>query len=82
MGKTIVLQLPYESWASSPGYQSLKNFVNHLTFINDSAERAVKMVSEFCQILTESSKSRRELIEVVEQNRKKYGGFDKKTLNE
>ena len=40
------------------------------------------MISEFCQILTESLKSRRELIEVVEQNRKKYGGFDKKTLNE
>ena len=51
-----------------------------MTFINDSAERAVKMVSEFCQILTESSKSRRELIEVVEQNRKKYGGFDKKNI--
>ena len=56
--------------------------LKNLTFINDSAERAVKMFSEFCQILTESSKSRRELIEVVEQNRKKYGGFDKKTLNE
>ena len=76
------LKQPVESWVLSSGYNSLKNFVNHLSFINDSSERAVKMISEFVQILTESSKSRTELIEVVEQNRKMYGGTDKQTLNQ
>ena len=72
------LTKPINDWEFDSGFQELKAFVFSLTSVNDS----VKLISDFCGILTKSSKSRRELLEVVEKNRNQYSDFRKVTLNQ
>ena len=76
------LSKPINDWEFDSGFQELKAFVFSLTSVNDSAERSVKLISDFCGIITKSSKSRRELLEVVEKNRNQYSDFRKVTLNQ
>ena len=49
--------------------------------VNDVAERAVKLMTDYAMILTKDEEKRQWILQGVAENRKKYGNFAKKTLN-
>ena len=58
----------------------MKNWVITLKVTNDLAERGVKLVSEFCDILTKDSKDLQNLLQAVEQHHPRI--FDVKKNSE
>ena len=49
--------------------------------VNDSCERAIKMILDFCNIMTKDSFIRRGLLKAVDSSREQFSDFRKKTLN-
>ena len=49
--------------------------------VNDVAERAVKMMTDYSKILTEDDETRQLIMQGVAENRRLYNNFNKKTLN-
>ena len=60
----------------------MKNFISNILVCNDAAERGIKLVSEYADVLTISSKGRKELLQVVEKHRKEYPDVNKSTLKQ
>ena len=76
------LNKPVHTWKNYESFQEMENWVQTLKITNDTAERGIKLVSEFCDILTKDSEDLQNLMQVVEQHRSEYKGIDKKTLNQ
>ena len=58
----------------------MKTWVKTLKVTNDTAERGVKLVSDFSKLLTKNSDDRHNLLQVVERDRKVRPNVTKKTL--
>ena len=69
---------PVDSWEDNKDYTTAKTFVRT---VNDLAERAVKMATDYSQILTKDEDTRRRIIQGVEDHRRAYPDFKKSTLN-
>ena len=50
--------------------------------LSQSAEHGIKLVSKYADVLTISSKGRKELLQVVEKHRKEYPDVNKSTLKQ
>jgi len=55
-------------------------FTSELKVINDIAERGVRLMEEFKDILTDDEEQRRMLLHCVEDKQKLYPDFRKSTL--
>ena len=75
------LNKPVHTWKNYESFQEMKNWVITLKVTNDLAERGVKLVSEFCDILTKDSEDLQNLLQVVEQHRREFSDVKKTTLN-
>ena len=62
-------------------YITAKTFVHTVKTTNDLAERAIKMATDYSQILTEDEDTRRRIIQGVEDHRRAYPDFKKSTFN-
>ena len=69
---------PVDSWEDNKDYTTAKTFVRT---VNDLAERAVKMATDYSQILTKDEDTRRRIIQGVEDHRRAYQDFKKTTFN-
>ena len=67
-------------WNEGEDYARLVSFVTHLRVTNDTAERGVKLVSDFINDLTTSEEERQQLLQVVEAHRQRYPDYRKTTL--
>ncbi|XP_044593840.1 uncharacterized protein LOC123271521 [Cotesia glomerata] len=74
-----IFDLPYdfldkdiESWPTNDSYIENKEYFNQLKVVNDSAERAVALVSEYNQCLTKNEDQFQYLLQVIKEHRKKY----------
>ena len=67
-------------WDESEDYARLLTFVTHLRVTNDTAERGVKLVTDFIHDLTTSDEERQQLLQVVEAHRQRYPDYRKTTL--
>ena len=77
------LRRPVEEWKSSPGYLELEDFLRNLLVTNDSAERGIKLVSDYAMSLTKDSEERQRILQVVELNRTEIPtNVTKKTLSQ
>lgn len=74
------LAKPINQWSSDPGFLVAEQFVRTVKVVNDAAERGVKLISDFATILTSDPQQRSWLLQGVEQHRKQFPSFDKKTL--
>ena len=54
--------------------------INDLKVVNDVAERGVRLLEEFKDVLTDNEEQRRMLLHCVEDTRKLYPDFRKSTL--
>ena len=75
------LNKPVTEWESDGEFVKARNFVLHVKTVNDTAERAVKLASEYVNILTKDSKTRQKIIQVVEKARKERPNNRKSTLD-
>ena len=75
------LEQPVDSWDNSDDFQTAKTFVSTVKTTNDLAERAIKTATDYAQILTKNEDTRRKIIQGVEDHRRAYTDFSKKTLN-
>ena len=72
---------PVSTWSGSDGYNKALEYVRNVKVVNDIAERGVKMMSDFANIITTDSQQRGYLLQAVEYNRERFDSFKKQTLN-
>jgi hypothetical protein len=70
-----------EHWSEDPDFASAEAFVRSVKVTNDTAERGVKLMTDYAQILTKDENMKQWILQAVDSNRKKYPDFKKKTLN-
>ena len=61
--------------------QKIENFVRTVKTTNDTAERGVKLMTDYAQILTHDEDMRQWILQAVDNNRKMFPDFNKNTLN-
>jgi len=62
------LDLPPEKWIESEDYRRGRDSVQQLRVVNDTAERGVKLLEEFDQLITNNEEEKHFLLQVVEAN--------------
>lgn len=73
------LHLPPEQWESNSDYQYLNRFVMDLSVTNDTAERAVKKVTEYANAANDGGQ-RGKIIGVAAWHHSKMSGYSKEEL--
>ena len=76
------LAKPASEWQLDPDFLATESFVQTVKVVNDAAERGVKLISDFANIITSDPEQRAALLQGVEEHHHQYKDFDKKTLNE
>lgn len=59
-------------WTDDENYLAAQEITKNLKFINDSAERGVKITEDFNNTLTKDEKQKQYLLQVVAEYRKKF----------
>ena len=77
----VALALKLFDFVDNEPFQEMKNWVIELKVTNDLAERGVKLVLEFCDILTKDSEDLQNLLQVVEQHHQEFSDVKKTTLS-
>ena len=75
------LHLSPEEWKESSQYREMEEYVRTVKVVNDLAERGIKLISDYSQILTKDNQTRVTLLQGVEMSRKIHPNFKKSTLN-
>lgn len=68
------------TWQDREDYCAGKQICLNLTVVNDPAERAVKLITDFNRALTYDEQDKQYLLQVVEHYRQKYPSFSKSSL--
>lgn len=71
-----------KSWETNTDFVNAKNIINSLTIINDTAERAVKLMDDFNESLTLNEEQKQYVLLCVQQHRKTYPNCKKSTLQQ
>ena len=69
-----------EQWTANKSFKKGQKFIANIKVVNDTAEKTVKLYSDYAAILTENKEQRASLLLVVEKHRKQVGKFKKSTL--
>ena len=64
------LNLHVSEWYKNDSFKEMENFVKFMKVTNESAERGVKLVSDFANTLTKTDSQRTDLLQVVQAHRK------------
>ena len=68
-------------WEEDDSFRLTEAFARSVKTVNDTAERGVKMMTDYAQILSKDDSVRELILQGVERHRFKFPNFDKKTLN-
>ena len=74
------LELSPEKWESDPDYKEMRDFARRVKLTNDVAERGVKLISDYSNILTKDSEERKRLVKAVQAHRRSYPQMRKMDL--
>ena len=75
------LHLSPDQWNDNAQYMEMEEYVRTVKVVNDAAERGIKLISDYSQILTKDNETRVKLLQGVEMSRKINPDFKKSTLN-
>jgi hypothetical protein len=78
----FLLNICPSKWEESAKYIRMKEKVKSLTVVNDSAERAMSLMTTFNHTLTKSEAEKQMMLQVVEDNRRRIPDANKKTIVE
>ena len=79
IGHSFLENEPSE-WASSADFQKLKEFVHHFKTVNDCAEHAVQLATDFNEQITKNPEQRKYLYAQVTQQRRDRSDLRRKAL--
>lgn len=81
-------ELPYDffslapnEWKNNAHFQEAKLFFSDIKVVNDIAERGVALVEGFNRLLTKNEDQLQYLLQVIQNNRKKFPNCSKSSLN-
>ena len=74
------LKTPPSEWDNNSDFKEMKDFAQNVKLTNDVAERGVKLVSDYSDILTTDSEERKRLVLAVQSHRREYSKMRKKDL--
>lgn len=74
------LQRPVSTWDEDVAYSEAKRKVLSLTAVNDTAERAVKLMQDFHGLITAKEEQKQFLLRCVQEHRNLYPDCKKETL--
>lgn len=77
---TEFLKLEPNLWKNNPEYLRAFEAINRMRVVNDSAERGVKLISDFQNALTTKYEEKQYLLQVVSKNRTQFPGHSKQML--
>jgi len=77
---TDFLSQDADTWQKSESFQEAKRIVQSLKVVNDSAERAIALASDFNSSFTRREDEKQILYQVVEEHRKRYPKANKSTF--
>ena len=72
--------LSLTDWSSTHDYNTVKESMENLSTTNDSAERAIALMTQFNCRITRSERRFQELLQVVEHHRQNFNTKTKKAL--
>jgi hypothetical protein len=70
------MKFPVELWSEATGYQKLKTIAAGLEVVNDCAERAIKLITDF-KDSAQNTEEQHYLFQVIEQHRVHFNGYGK-----
>ena len=71
------LHLPSSEWKTNDHFKIFDAFVHQVKVVNDPAERAVQMISEYASKVTQDEEQRQWMLQCVEDSRKSNPVFSK-----
>lgn len=74
------LNTSVSSWGKNAAYMEAKRKVSHLKVVNDTAERAIKLMQDFHGLVTAEEDQKQFLLRCVQEHRKLYPDCKKQTL--
>ena len=74
------LDKPVSSWNNYESFREMETWVKNLKVKNDVAERAIKLISDYANVLTKDSEDRKNLLQVVEKQRSDFPDAKKSTM--
>jgi len=69
-------------WVTDAAYNEAAMFVHNCKVVNDMAERAVKLITDFAGTITKDEVQRQYLFQTVERHWRKISNFKKNTLRD
>mgnify|MGYP003312285144 CR=1 FL=1 len=74
------LSLPVSDWKNHEGFKEVESFVRNILVVNDTAERGIKLISDYANCLTKNASERQEILQLVEYHRSKISDDKKSTI--
>ena len=75
------LRPAHNQWFKYDSFKRLEQLVMNMKVTNDTAERGIKILEDYKDVLTTDNEQRHVILHCVENIRKKYPDFKKKTLS-
>jgi hypothetical protein len=72
--------LATKQWATDAAYNEAAMFVHNCKVVNDMAERAVKLITDFAGTITKEEQQRQYLLQTVEKHRCEISNFTENTF--
>jgi hypothetical protein len=76
----LLIKLHPSQWNELAPYKEMKEKVNCLKVINDTAERGIALMSTYNKTLAKNEKRKQNVLQVVEDNRKRVKSTTKEAL--
>ena len=74
------LEMSPETWSSNNEYKHAEKVVTNLKVVNDTAERGVKLIQDFNEVLCRKEDQKQFLLQVVQEHRRLYPDAKKTTV--
>lgn len=69
-----------KEWVNEPSFNVGLNIVRNMNVVNDSAERAVKLMEDFNLVLSKNEEEKQLIVQIVADYRKLYPNVNKYSL--
>jgi hypothetical protein len=76
----FLLESSPKTWPESEDYAAMNETIKAIAVTNDSAERAMALITEFNDSSTRDEENKQFLLQNIEENRRKFPDAKKKTL--
>jgi hypothetical protein len=76
----FLLKTSPTNWEESSEFKKMKEKIAALKVVNDSAERAIALMATYNQCLAKDEKKKQDVLQVVEENRKRLKSTTKECL--